>query len=66
MKYIKGKGILVGNYSEKDITLGKDKKDVAEKKKETGYSYTNTELVKKDGKIVSIKIYVCSANDFKI
>ena len=66
MNYIKGKGILVGEYNEKEVLSGKDKQDTKIKMKETGFSYTNTELVKKNGKIVSVKVYVCSVEDFKI
>lgn len=65
MKYIKGKGILVGTYNEKDLAAGKDKTDVKRVSEKTGYNYTNTELVQKDGKIAGMKIYVCSKEDFK-
>lgn len=63
MKYIKGKGILVGIYNEEDIELKKDKSDVERVKKETGYQYTNIEYVKKRGCIIGLKIYVCSGED---
>ncbi|RKI83761.1 hypothetical protein D7V90_07670 [bacterium 1xD42-87] len=66
MKYIKGKGILVGTYNENDLKNGKDKIDVLNISKETGFNYTNNEFVKRNGKIVGIKIYVCKIEDFKI
>lgn len=66
MKYIKGKGILVGKYDADDIAKGTDKKDTKEMQEKTGYKYTNTEFIKTNGKIVGLKIYVCKANDFKL
>ena len=66
MEYIKGKGILVGTYNENDLANGKDKVDVQRAKKETGYKYTNTDFVKKNGKIILADIYVCSLEDFKL
>lgn len=66
MKYIKGKGILVGTYNENDLANGKDKVDVQRMKEETGYKYTNTEFVKNKGKVGSVKVYVCSMEDFKV
>lgn len=66
MDYIKGKGVLVGTYTETDIANGKDKEDVKKVSEETGYKYTNTEFVKKNGKVSGIKIYVCSLEDFKL
>lgn len=66
MNYIKGKGILVGTFSEEDISTGKDKIEVKRMAEQTDCKYTNTEYVKKNGKIVGIKIYVCNAEDFKL
>ena len=66
MEYIKGKGILVGTYNENDLANGKDKVDVQKMKEETGYNYTNTEFVKSKGKVIGMKMYVCSVEDFKI
>lgn len=66
MEYIKGKGILGGTYNENDLANGKDKIDVQRIKEETGYNYTNTEFVKSKGKVVGMRVYVCSMGDFKI
>lgn len=66
MDYIKGKGILVGIYNEKDLANKKDKEDFKKMSEETGYKYTNQELVMKKGKIVGMKLYVCKQEDFKI
>jgi hypothetical protein len=64
--YIKGRGILVGTFTELDLKNGRDKEAVEKKKKETGLSYTNTEFVRKNGNIVSIRIYVCTVDDIRI
>ena len=66
MNYIKGKGILIGAFSEDDLNKGNDRIAIERAKEQTGYSYTNTEYVKKSGKIAGMKIYVCSMEDFKI
>ena len=66
MEYIKGKGVLVGTFNENDLVNGKDKVETQRMKEETGYNYTNTEFVKRKGKIVSMKVYVCSMEDFKM
>lgn len=64
--YIKGKGVLVGTFSEEDLTKGIDKKQLAKVQEETGLKYTNTEFIKKKGKIVALKVYACNVDDFKI
>jgi hypothetical protein len=66
MNYIKGKGILVGTFNEEDIANGNDKFAVKKLAEQTGYKYTNTEFIKKNGKVVGMKIYVCDVNDFKL
>ena len=65
-EYIRGKGILVGTFTELDLKNGRDKEAVEKKKKETGLSYTNTEFVRKNDDTVSIRIYVCTVDDIKI
>lgn len=64
--YIKEKGILVGTFNNADIKSGRDKQEVQKKKSETGLKYTNQEFVKKGSKIVGLRIYVCTVQDFKI
>lgn len=44
-KYIKGKGILVGTFTESDIDVKTDRKAVDKAMAETGLKYTNAELV---------------------
>ena len=65
-EYIRGKGILVGTFDESDLKNGRDKEAVEKKKKETGLNYTNTEFVRKNDDIVSIRIYVCTVDDIRI
>lgn len=60
------KGIYVGEFSEKDLEIGLDEVRVSEMKEKTGMNYTNTKLVKRDGKIVGLRIWVCNAEDFEI
>ncbi len=64
--YIKGKGILVGTYNDKDLSLGVDKVATRRMQALTGYNYTNTKLIKRNGHIIGLSVYVCSKEDFKI
>ena len=57
--------VLVGNFSENDIKNGIDKKEVEEMKKKTGLQYTNTKIIKKNGKEY-LSIWLCNAQDFKL
>lgn len=59
--YIKGLGIYVGEFKEKDLKQGIDKQKVAEVMEKTGLKYTNSKVTKN-----SIKIWVCNLEDFKI
>lgn len=58
--------VYVGEFSESDLDAGIDKKAVSEAKARTGLKYTNTMLVKKRGKIVALKIWVCDFDDVKV
>lgn len=58
--------ILVGTFNEDEIANGADKKAVAEAKEKHGLQYTETKLVKKAGKIVGLKIWVCDADSFTL
>lgn len=64
--YIKGKGVLVGTFTEEDIENNVDWQETYKKQCETGYRYTNCEFVMNDGKIAGIKVYVCKFEDMKI
>ena len=64
--YIKGLGIPVGTFDEKDLKNGGDKKEVEKYMKEyPEYGYVNTKIIKEHG-IRKLAVYICSANDFKI
>lgn len=62
-KYIKNKGVFVGCFSEKEIDAGADKIAIEAAREKTGLQYTNMEI---DYKRKVIKVYVCTAEDFKI
>lgn len=64
-EYIRGKGILVGTFTELDLKKNYDKEIVEQKKKETGLNYTNTEYVYENNYIIGIKIYVCAIEDVR-
>lgn len=59
-KYITGKGVLIGTFTEEDITKGLDKVAVEKAKKTTGLSYVNTHINQKKG---IMKIYLCTLED---
>jgi len=64
--YIKGKGILVGTFSENDLTNGTDKIETQKVKERTGLKYTNTSFVMKGKKITGLQVYVCNLDDMKL
>ena len=60
------KGIFVGEFSVDQIDSGADRIAVEKVKAETGLSYTNTEIVKKCGVPVGLKIWVCTASEMQV
>lgn len=58
--------ILVGDFTEDDIKNKRDKIAVEKAKKETGLNYVNTKTIKRNGKIVALRIWVCDVHTFKI
>ncbi len=58
--------VYVGQFNEKDIYDGKDTQAVEDAKAKTGLQYTNTKFVKKGGKIVGLKIWVCDVASFGV
>ena len=58
--------VYVGQFSEAEVANGFDKVCVAAKQEETGLKYTNTQLVKRNGEIVAIRIWVCDVDDMKV
>ncbi len=63
-KYVKGKGIYVGQFSESDLRQGKDKVAVEQMMAKTGLTYTNTHIAKKGGVPVGLQIWVCTEEDW--
>ena len=57
--------VFVGKYNEHDLEAGVDKIDVAKAREETGLGYVQTKIVKENGKTY-LKIWVCTAEEFKI
>lgn len=58
--------VLVGTFNEQDLQEGKDKMAVEKAKAEHDLHYTETKYVKKKGKIIGIKIWVCDADTFTL
>lgn len=58
--------VLVGDFTEDDIKNRRDKIAVEQKMKETGLKYTKTKIIKRHGKSVAIRIWVCDVDTFKI
>ena len=58
--------VLVGDFTEDDIKNRRDKIAVEQKMKETGLKYTKTKIIKRDGKSVATRIWVCDVDTFKI
>lgn len=56
----------VGEFSAHDLICGFDKIAVENAMYETGLKYTNTKLVKRNGEVVAMKIWVCDMQDLKI
>ena len=57
--------VFVGKYNEHDLEAGVDRIDVAKAKSETGLQYVQTKIVKEKG-TTYLKIWVCTAEEFKI
>lgn len=60
------KGIYVGEFNAQDIDAGRDQKALAEVQERTGLRYNNTELIRRKGKIVGMKIWACSREDCEL
>jgi len=58
--------VYVGEFSEEKIKKGIDKIMVEKAKEKNNLNYVNTKIVKKNNKMVSLKIWVCDMNSFKI
>jgi len=58
--------VLVGDFTEDDLNNKRDKIAVEKAKKETGLNYVNTKIIKRNGKNVALRIWVCDLDTFKI
>lgn len=58
--------VLVGDFTENDLKYKKDKIAIEKAMNETGLKYTNTKVIKHNGKPVALRIWICDANTFKI
>lgn len=63
-RYIKGKGVLVGTFTEDDMLKEIDIRAIEKVKAETGYEYVNSECIMKGDIIIGIKHYVCRLEDY--
>lgn len=64
--YIKGKGIFIGTFDLEDVTSGKDKEIVNKFLKENNMQYVNTTCVKKNKKIIGLKVWACTLEDMEL
>lgn len=58
--------VLVGDFTEDDFKNKRDKIAVEKAKKETGLNYVNTKEIKRKGKTVALRIWVCDVETFKL
>lgn len=56
--------IYIGQFNEKQLLRGEDEALVAQKTKETGFKYTKTALVEKGGKIVGLKVWLLTDEEY--
>lgn len=64
--YVKGKGYFIGEFNEEEIRNNTAENKAREFMKESGLKYTNTEVVYDKGVPVSMKVYICGHDEFKI
>ena len=56
--------IFVGTFNEKQCRNKEDKAIVEKKKAETGLKYTRSRIVKKSGKIVGLKVWLLTNEEY--
>ena len=56
--------IYIGQFNEQQVRNSEDKAIVEQKKTETGLKYTRTRLVKKGGKIVGLKVWLLTRDEY--
>ena len=62
-EYIKGKGVLVGTFTEDQLRKKIDKMEIAKAKEKYELKYINSEFVCKGNQITGIRVYVCNLED---
>jgi hypothetical protein len=55
--------VYVGQFGENELAEGIHKIRIKAAKTETGLNYTKTEFVKRKGKIVGMKVWVCDVDE---
>lgn len=58
--------VLVGDFNEDDLKNKRDKIAVEQKKKETGLNYVNSKIIKHNGKMVALRLWVCDVQDMQV
>ena len=56
--------IYIGQFNEQQCRNNEDKAIVQQKREETGLRYTKTKLVKKGGKIVGLKVWLLTDEEY--
>jgi len=56
--------IYVGRFNEEQLAADDDRAAVQKAMNDTGMQYVHTELVKKNGQYVAMKIWVCSREEY--
>ena len=56
--------IYVGQFNENQLRNGEDKMLVSKKMKETDLKYTKTSFVKKGGKIIGLKVWLLTNEEY--
>ena len=56
--------IYIGQFNEEQCRKGEDKAVLQQKREETGLKYTKTRLVKKGSKIVGLKVWLLTGEEY--
>lgn len=62
-EYIKGKGVLVGTFTEDQLRKKIDKMEIAKAKEKYGLKYINSEFLEKGGQLTGMRVYACNLED---
>jgi len=61
--YIKGKGILAGEFTQEDLSNGADEKVVKKIMSDTGLTDIRVDFITEGTMITKAKVYVCTEED---